>query len=128
MLACEEPLLFKGGLKLTTKQDEDVRYIKDKGGKRYRVKEIVALATEQHKGMITALGRVSCRPDTIKVVRDSCCSTMVIREDICDPRDFTGETRGCVMMDGGVVEVPVLKKRVDTPYYIGVTIWILHVK
>ena len=44
---------------------------------------------------------------------------MVIREDICDPRDFTGETRGCVMMDGRVMEVPVVKKKVDTPYYIG---------
>ena len=28
-LACEEALLFKGGLKLTTKQDGDLRYIED---------------------------------------------------------------------------------------------------
>ena len=82
------------------------------------MKEIVALASEQNKGMITALGRVSGRPDTIEVLRDSGCSTMVIREDLCDPRYFTGETRGCVMMDGRFVEVPVVKKRVDTPYYI----------
>ena len=119
VLACEEALLFKGGLKLTTKQDGDLRYFEDKGGKKYQVKEIVALASEQNKGMITALGRVSGRPDTIEVLRDSGCSTMVIREDLCDPRDFTGETRGCVMMDGRVIEVPVVKKKVDTPYYIG---------
>ena len=62
---------------------------------------------------------MSDRPDTIEVLRDSGCSTMVIREDLCDPRDFTGKTRGCVMMDGRVVEGPVVKKRVDTPYYIG---------
>ena len=62
---------------------------------------------------------MSGRPDTIEVLRDSGCSTMVIREDLCDPRDFTGETRGCVMMDGRVIEVPVVKKKVDTPYYIG---------
>ena len=78
-LACEEALLFKGGLKLTTKQDGDLRYIEDKSGKKYQVKEIVALASEQNKGMITALGRVSGRPDTIEVLRDSGCSTMVIR-------------------------------------------------
>ena len=102
-----------------TKQDGDLRYFEDKGGKKYQVKEIVALASEQNKGMITALGRVSGRPDTIEVLRDSGCSTMVIREDLCDPRDFTGETRGCVMMDGRVIEVPVVKKKVDTPYYIG---------
>ena len=119
VLACEEALLFKGGLKLTTKQDGDLRYFEDKGGKKYQVKEIVALASEQNKGMITALGRVSGRPDTIEVLRDSGCSTMVIREDLCDPRYFTGETRGCVMMDGRVIEVPVVKKKVDTPYYIG---------
>ena len=119
VLACEEALLFKGGLKLTTKQDGDLRYFEDKGGKKYQVKEIVALASEQNKGMITALGRVSGRPGTIEVLRDSGCSTMVIREDLCDPRDFTGETRGCVMMDGRVIEVPVVKKKVDTPYYIG---------
>ena len=119
VLACEEALLFKGGLKLTTKQDGDLRYFEDKGGKKYQVKEIVALASEQNKGMTTTLGRVSGRPDTIEVLRDSGCSTMVIREDLCDPRDFTGETRGCVMMDGRVIEVPVVKKKVDTPYYIG---------
>ena len=65
MLACEEALLFKGGLKLTTKQDGDLRYFEDKGGQKYQVKEIVAFASEQNKGMVTALGRVSGRPDTI---------------------------------------------------------------
>ena len=107
MLACEEAILFKGGLKLTTTQDGDLRYFEDKGEKKYQVKEIVALASEQNKDMITALGRVSCRPDTIEVLCDSGCSPMVIREDLCDPKYFTGETRGCVMMDGRVVEVPV---------------------
>ena len=122
VLVCEEALYFKGGLKLTPKHDGDVQYIEDNGGIRYQLKEIVALATEQHKSMITALGRVSgrpTRPDTIDVLRDSGCSTMVIREDLCDHRDFTSETIACVMMCGRVIEVPVVKKRVDTPYYIG---------
>ena len=35
VLACEEALLFKGGLKLTTKQDGDLRYFEDNGGKKY---------------------------------------------------------------------------------------------
>ena len=86
MLACEEALLFKGGLKLTTKQDGDLRYFEDKGEQKYQVKEIVALASEQNKDMITALGRVIGRPDTIEVLCDSGCSTMVIREDLCDPK------------------------------------------
>ena len=119
VLACEEALVLKGGLILTPKQDGDVRYIEDKGGKMYQVTEIVALAIEQNKGMVTGLGRVSGSADTLEVLRYCGCSTMVIREDLCDPRYFAGETRGCVMMDGIVVEVPVVKKRVDTPYYIG---------
>ena len=57
----------------------DVRYIAEEGGKKYQVKGSVALATEQNKGMVTALGRVSGRPDTVEVLRDNCCSTMVIR-------------------------------------------------
>ena len=61
---------------------------------------------------------MSGRPDTIEVLRDSGCSTMVIREDMCDPRYSTGVTRGYVMMDAKFLEVPVVKKRVDTPYYI----------
>ena len=56
MLACEEALLLKGGLKLTTKEDGDVRYTEDKSGERYKVTETVALAAEQHNSMITALG------------------------------------------------------------------------
>ena len=46
------------------------------------MKDIVALASEQNKSMITALGRVRGRPDTIDVLRDSGCSTMVIIEDL----------------------------------------------
>ena len=87
-LACEEALSFKGGLKLTARKIGYVRNIEDKGGKiYYQVKDILlALAAEHHKCMITALGRVSGRSDTIGILRDSGCSTMVIREDLCDLR------------------------------------------
>ena len=43
------------------------------------MKEIVALATEENNGMVTAFGRVRGRADTIEVLRGSGCSTMVIR-------------------------------------------------
>ena len=56
VIGCEEALFFKGGLKLTPKQEGNLRYIEDKGGKKYQVTEIVALATEENKGMVTALG------------------------------------------------------------------------
>ena len=65
--------------------------------------------------MVVAVGQVSGRPDLVEVLRDIGCSTMVIRKDLCDPDDVTRETRGCVMMDGRVIEVPVVTKTVDTP-------------
>ena len=49
VLACEEALLFKGGLILTTKQDGDLRYFEEKGETKYQVKEIVALPSEQKR-------------------------------------------------------------------------------
>ena len=118
VLACEEAVIQRR-FEINDKARWRFTILRRQGWKKYQVKEIVALASKQNKGMITALGRVSGRPQTIEVLRDSGCSTMVIREDLCDPRYFTGETRGCVMMDGRVVEVPVVKKRVNTPYYIG---------
>ena len=81
------------------------------------MKEIVALASEQNKGMITALGRVSGRPDTIEVLRDSGCSTMVIREDLCDPRYFTGETRGCVILLLSYIIVSYIQLSLLEPCY-----------
>ena len=111
---------FKGGIKLTTKQVGNVRYVEDKNGKRFQLKEMAALASDQRKGIVVVVGQVSGRPDLVEVLRDSGCSTMVIRKDLCDPDDFTGETRGCVMMGGRVIEVPVVTKTVYTPYYTGI--------
>ena len=111
--------VIQGRVEINDKARWRFTILQRQGWKKDQVKEIVALASEQNKGMVTALGRVRGRPDTIEVLRDSGCSTMVIREDLCDPTDFTGETRGCVMMDGRVIDVPVVKKKVDTAYYIG---------
>ena len=49
-LACEDALLFEGVIKLTTKHVGDVCYIEDKSGKIIQLKEMAALAFDQHKG------------------------------------------------------------------------------
>ena len=119
-LACRDTLVFNGGLKLTTRQAGGVRYIEDNDGKRFQLREMTALAADKPKHMIVTQGVVSGRTELVDVLRDSGCSTMVIRKDLCDADDFTGEVRGCIMMDGRVVEVPVVKKPVNTPYYVGI--------
>ena len=83
-LKCDGALVFKECLPLTIKQVGGVRYIEDKDGKRYQVKEIITWASEQHNVMIIALGRVSGRLGTIEMLRDSGCSTIVIRGDLFD--------------------------------------------
>ena len=84
-----------------------------------QLQEMAALACDQRKSMVVTIGQVSGRPNLVELLRDSGCSTMVIRKDLCDPGDFTGEARGCTMMDGRVIEVPVVTKTVYTPYYTG---------
>ena len=102
-LACRDTLVFNGGLKLTTRQVGGVRYIEDKDGKRFQLREMAALAADKPKHMIVTQGVVSGRTELVDVLRDSGCSTMAIRKDLCDADDFTGEVRGCIMMDGRIV-------------------------
>ena len=56
---------------------------------------MAALASDQHKGMVVAVGQVSGRLDVVEVLRYSGCSTMVIRKDLCYPDDLTEEIRLC---------------------------------
>ena len=60
-LACEDALLFKGGIKLTTKQVGDVRYVEDKNGNRFQLKEMAALAPDQRKGSRSRTSKWSTR-------------------------------------------------------------------
>ena len=88
-LVYEDALFFKGGIKLTTEQVGDDRYVEDKNGKRFQLQEMAALASDQRKGMVVAVRQVSGRPDLDEILRDSGCSTIVIRKDLCNPDDFT---------------------------------------
>ena len=103
-------MVFNGGLKLTTRQVGGVRYIEDKDGKRFQLREMAALAADKPKHLIVTLGVVSGRTELVDVLRDSGCSTMVIRKDLCDADDFTSEARGCIMMDRRVVVLAKLLK------------------
>ena len=75
-------MVFNGGLKLTTRQVGGVRYIEDKDGKRFQLREMAALAADKQKHMIVTQRVVSGRTELVDVLRDSGCSTMVIRKDL----------------------------------------------
>lgn len=55
----------------------------------------------------------------VSVLRDSGCSTAVIRRSLISSSQLTGEYKTCVLIDGTVRRVPAAVVQVNTPYYIG---------
>jgi len=57
----------------------------------------------------------------VKVLRDSGCSTVVVRRSLVPEDKFTGQEERCVLIDGTVRRTPVAKIHLETPYYTGTT-------
>ena len=55
----------------------------------------------------------------VEVLRDSGCSTAVVKTGLIKPDQFTGEDRMCVMIDGSRKTFPVAKVTLDSPFFIG---------
>ncbi|XP_071510123.1 uncharacterized protein [Diadema antillarum] len=67
--------------------------------------------------MPVVIGAVGGKQAT--VLRDSGCSSAVIREDLVDKSQLTGEENTCVLIDGTVRKLPIAMINVDTPYFTG---------
>lgn len=67
--------------------------------------------------MPTSSGTVGVHPVT--VLRDTGCSTVVVRRSLVAEEDLTGKEEICVLIDGTVRRTPVAKITVDTPYLTG---------
>ena len=68
-------------------------------------------------GMPTCKGIVS--NTVVSVLRDTGCSTAVVRSELVDPEELTGETRTCVLIDGTEKKFPLAVVYVDSPFYKG---------
>lgn len=55
----------------------------------------------------------------IKVLRDTGCTGVVVRESLVKKSQLTGEHKTCVLIDGTVRRFPVAEIEVDTPYFVG---------
>ncbi|XP_046568632.1 uncharacterized protein LOC124277024 [Haliotis rubra] len=55
----------------------------------------------------------------VLVLRDTGCSTVVVRKSVVNPSSFMKVSKKCIMLDGTVREVPTARIEVDTPYYEG---------
>ena len=55
----------------------------------------------------------------VTVLRDSGCSGVVVKSELVNPNQMTGEVKTCVLIDGTVRRFPVANIHVSTPYYEG---------
>lgn len=119
-LGCEgvtgRHLTLKSGITLPLEWDSKGEYILTTDGQKYVTS---ALALEQERHMPIELGMVEGIAKPVKVLRDTGCSGAVIRKDLCVDIDFTGTFRSCQMMDGRVIQAPMVSKEVSTPFYSG---------
>ena len=55
----------------------------------------------------------------VTVLRDTGCSTVVVRTELVHESEYTGESQTCVLIDGTVRSVPVATVEVSCPVYSG---------
>ncbi|MGW8288995.1 MAG: hypothetical protein ACWGNP_01865, partial [Candidatus Bathyarchaeia archaeon] len=67
--------------------------------------------------MPTAQGTLGSTPVT--VLRDTGCSTVVVRRSLISETDLTGKEELCVLIDGTVRRTPVAEINIDTPFLQG---------
>lgn len=52
-------------------------------------------------------------------IRDTGCTTVIVRSDLIPENSYTGESICCTLMNGQQIRVPVARVYIDTPYYRG---------
>ena len=57
--------------------------------------------------------------NSVTVMRDTGCSTVVVRHELVKPEQFTGQKEGCILIDGVVKYYPTAVIELNTPFYKG---------
>lgn len=62
----------------------------------------------------------------VKVLRDTGCNGIVVRQALVPEEQLTGNKRLCILADGSQIEAPIARVSIDTPYFVGeVDAWCL---
>ena len=56
----------------------------------------------------------------VKALRDSGCSSVVVRRDLVSQERMTGSSKYCVLLDGTVRKFPVAKVKIRSPFFSGI--------
>ena len=107
---------LENGLKIPVKSDGKVFYCIGMDGRKLQVS---AFGGARPGGMPVVQGRVNSAPKFVEVLRDTGCSGAVVRQELCKKDSYTGLTKSCLMINGEVVNIPVAKVNIDSPYYSG---------
>ena len=71
------------------------------------------------KHMPVVSGRLVKGNKAVSVLRDTGCSTCVVKAGLVDDSQFTGSKQSVMLIDGSVKQFPVAKVVVDSPFYVG---------
>ena len=67
--------------------------------------------------MPVVTGHIAGKP--VSVLRDTGCSTLVVRRSLVHDKQLTGKVQLCKLIDGTVRRVPCASVYIDTPFYTG---------
>ena len=56
----------------------------------------------------------------VKVLRDTGCSSVIVRKSLINPSDFTGKQKSMMMVDRTIIRVPTARCHITTPMFTGV--------
>ena len=77
----------------------------------------VACSDKNPTGMPVTIGYVN--KQSVKVLRDTGCSGIVVRRDLVLDNQLTGQIKSYVLADGTIRQAPVAKVNISTPFFVG---------
>ncbi|CAM1295897.1 Uncharacterised protein r2_g521 [Pycnogonum litorale] len=97
----------------------DCRVIQDKAkSESYTNKAQVDTVTADWEPVVE--GTICGIEEPVSVLRDTGCSTAVIKRKFVKDDQYTGKWVKCKMVNGQIIEVPTATVQVDTPFYEGI--------
>ena len=69
---------------------------------------------EQNTVMPVLIGLVNGQ--SVNVLRDTGCSGIVVKQELVEPNQFTDRIQACMLINGEIIKVPIVKITIDSPY------------
>ena len=111
----DEPELvtLENGWKVPVTVKDGIKYVKTKEGNME-----CALSLEKQINVPQVVGELVGH-GLVNVVRDTGCTGVIVKKDLCPKGCFTNDNGSCTMVDGSVKVAPIVVVELDTPFYKG---------